>query len=362
MDEPLTPEGIMDSWKNLSAQAAQDTHQRFGQRLLGIPGTWIGLPYSRQHRLRDGSMLSDINGISHPLREWNYWWQAHYLDAIIDDGLRYLGDGQREQAKRELRRANELLRGIRFRNFGVYPNYFFDDMAWLALASQRLVSFSRQLEGRSAPQAKQAILTLRKQLAGAIDDVLDGGMYWSRKRDFKNAPANAPAALFFARNGERELSRGLLSWLRLKLFNTERGLYVDGLRLIATGRKVEEAVYTYNQGPVLGALLELGTDEDLEHASILIHASQRFLTDSSGALAMNGGGDGNLFAGILSRYLALAANDIRLDDSTRAVASKMIVDTARSIVDQEPRRLSAAVQRWMIFNSAGACSEGASTE
>jgi len=345
----------MESWKTLARTAAQDTHSRFGQRLLGLPGTWIGLPYSKAHQLRDGSILSDLNGISHPLREWNYWWQAHYLDAIIDDGYAYLADNDLDAAHRELQRAVELLRGIRLRNFGVFPNYFFDDMAWLALASQRLLSFSRRLDGHSSANAKQAVTTLRKQLNGAIDDVLDGGMYWSRKKDFKNAPANAPAALFFARNGERDQSRKLLSWLRARLFSNDSGLYLDGLRLVPDGHRIEDALYTYNQGPVLGALLELGSDADLEHSTMLIHASAQYLTDSTGALSLNGGGDGNLFAGILVRYLALAANDVRLDDRTRSTARTMVVATANSLVDQEPRRLSAAVQRWMIFSAAAAC-------
>lgn len=347
----------MNSWKDLARQAAEDTHQRFGQRVLGLPGTCIGRPYSRRHQLRDGSVLSDLNGISHPFGEWNYWWQAHYLDAVIDDGLSYLLDGQRDQAQRELGRAIELLRGIRLRNFGVFPNYFFDDMAWLALAAQRLISFSRQLEGHSARQARQAVTSLRRQLIGAIDDVLDGGLYWSRKRDFKNVPANAPAALFFARNGEREQCRALLNWLRQKLFSTDRGLYLDGLRLVTKEHQLEDAVYTYNQGPVLGALLELGTDEDLEHARTLIYSSAQHLTDDTGALSMNSGGDGNLFAGILCRYLALAAQDVRLDERSRDAATELVINTARALEKQEPRRLSAAVQRWMIFSAASTCSD-----
>lgn len=345
----------MKSMKELARAAAEDTHARFGHRLFGLPGTWIGRPYSLRHQLHDGSMLSDINGFSHPFAEWNYWWQAHYLDAIIDDGLAYLADGDHGAALNELRRAKDLLAGIRVRNFGVFPNYFFDDMAWLALACQRLVGFSRQVEGRSHRGAKQAVTTLRMQLEGGIDDVLDGGLYWSRKRDFKNVPANAPAALFFARSGDREQSRKLLDWMRTKLFSGHQGLYLDGLRITSSGHKMEEALYTYNQGPILGALLELGTAVDLDHAATLVRATRRHLADEAGILPVNGGGDGNLFAGILCRYLALCVIDERLDHEVRDMAQQMISSTAGSLVDDEPRRLSAAVQRWMVFSAADRC-------
>jgi len=345
----------MKPMSELARAAAKDTHTRFGHRLLHLPGTWIGRPYSLRIRMHDGSLLSDINGFSHPFAEWNYWWQAHYLDAIIDDGLAYWDAGDRAEAQRELRRAKNLLFGIRLRNFGVFPNYFFDDMAWLALASQRLVTFSRKLEGRSHRGAKQSVSTLRKQLQSGIDDVLDGGLYWSRKRDFKNTPANAPAALFFARSGDRAQARKLLEWMKSRLFSEQHGLYLDGLRLTSTGHRLEDALYTYNQGPVLGALLELGTNADLEHAAVLIRATRRHLADETGILSLNGGGDGNLFAGILCRYLALCANDDRIDLEARGIARELVLLTARSLIDEEPRRLSAAIQRWMIFSAAQKC-------
>lgn len=345
----------MKSMRELAREAAEDTHARFGHRLLRLPGTWIGRPYSLQHRMHDGSMLSNMNGLSHPFAEWNYWWQAHYLDAILDDGLGYWEAGDRDAARRELHRSKDLLAGIRIRNFGVFPNYFFDDMAWLALASQRLLAFSRKLEGHSHRGAKRAITTLRKQLESGIDEVLDGGLYWSRKRDFKNAPANAPAALFFARIGDREQARELLNWMHSNIFSDQHGLYFDGLRLTSSGQKLEDHLYTYNQGPVLGALLELGTAADLEHAAALVHATRRHLADEAGSLVLDGGGDGNLFAGILCRYLALCANDDRMNLDVRGIARDLVTSTASRLVNEEPRRLSAAVQRWMIFSAAQRC-------
>lgn len=345
----------MQSMLALAHAAAADTHARFGHRLMKIPGTWIGSSFSRRHRLADGSMLSDSNGFQHPLAEWNYWWQVHYLDAILDDADGLLAAGDASAGRRELRRGDDLLRGIKLRNFGVLPNYFFDDMAWLALASQRLAERSLAVTGLASNPAMHAARVLGKQLRGGIDDVLGGGMYWSRKKDFKNTPANAPAALYFARAGELAQARELLVWLQANLLSGQRGVYLDGLRLTADGRKLEPALYTYNQGPVLGVLLELGEDADLEHATALIHATSQQLADGAGVLSLNSGGDGNLFAGILCRYLALAAIDQRLDAGTRAAATAMITATAQRLRGQEPRRLSAAVQRWMILAAAAKC-------
>ena len=55
-----------------------------------------------------------------------------------------------------------------------------------------------------------------------------------------------------------------MDWLNTVLFDQAQGLYVDGARLNAAGEiTVENAIYTYNQGPVLGALLELGGEANL---------------------------------------------------------------------------------------------------
>jgi predicted alpha-1,6-mannanase (GH76 family) len=105
---------------------------------------------------------------------------------------------------------------------------------------------------------------------------------------------------------------------------------------------LERAVYTYNQGPVLGALLELGGEANLARAAALVDAVQRLLTvpgSSNGAGTGSGGsvlrcegtGDGGLFTGILCRYLALAAADRRLPAATRATAARLVTDTAEAL-------------------------------
>jgi predicted alpha-1,6-mannanase (GH76 family) len=337
-------------------QAAVAVNTRFGHRLMGLRGTWIGAaavpPAHRQT----------------PWSAWDYWWQAQYLDAVLDAGFRGLDrdhcprePDSRMQATDALAQARDLLRGILMRNFGRFPNYFFDDMAWLALAAGRLNALSRRVTGRPFALATRAESTLGAQLARGHDLVLGGGIYWSRKRDFKNTPANGPAALFFARTGEHARARALADWLRAELFDPELGLYLDGVHPAAhpstAAPEVERTLYTYNQGPILAALLELDHPAYVSQAAELIAAVDRHLTvpthDGERPLRLEPGADGSLFTGILVRYLALAAADGRLPPAARAQAGRLVRATAASLPPQGPDELlSAAVQRWTIAEAA----------
>lgn len=336
--------GTEVSWAPLAEQAAAEVNARYGHRLLGLPGTWIGSLTQGPHPLRLPRR---------PWPEWHYWWQAHYLDAVVDSGFAHLRSGSRLAARAELQRGQALLRGILLRNAGRFPNYFFDDMAWLALAAGRLNQLSLRTVAKPARLAVRANTTLTGQLHSAHDDVLGGGIYWSRKRDFKNTPANGPAALHLARIGETGHARALMDWLRAELFDPATGLYLDGVHPTSAGRSVETTIYSYNQGTVLGVLLELGSPEDLRQAAALVDAVARHLGDTAGGVRLQpGGGDGSLFTGILCRYLALAARDARLPADTRRTTSGLVTGTAQQVKGQPPRQLSDAVQRWSILAAA----------
>ncbi|HEY1158135.1 MAG TPA: glycoside hydrolase family 76 protein, partial [Arthrobacter sp.] len=276
------------------------------------------------------------------------WWQAHYVDCLVDTGRRELGlgatpaarfDGPDRPSAGHL--ASRLVTGIRLRNALTFVNNYYDDMAWLALATLRLDRLAEETRrpGRGRNAAVRASLAL--QFDAACTDDLGVGTFWSKKRDFKNTPATAPVALYYARTGNTAKAQALLDWLDARLFDRSRGLYLDGIRTRTTGETVlEDAVYTYNQGPVLGALLELGGEANLARAAVLVDAVQRLLTVPAGGasgvsangsvLRCEGTGDGGLFTGILCRYLALAAADTRLPQATRATAARLVTDTAEA--------------------------------
>jgi len=311
--------------------AARSVTELFGRRLLFLPGTHLAaVQWPSKH----------LKNLLHP---WHYWWQAHYVDCLVDAGRRELGNGATPTARfngphhpSAGKLASRLVTGIRLRNAFTFVNNYYDDMAWLALATHRLQSLAEETRkpGRRRNARVQKTLTL--QFDSASTDDLGGGTFWSKKRDFKNTPATAPVALYYARTGQQAKAQRLVDWLNAVLFDEAQGLYIDGARLNAAGEvMVENTIYTYNQGPVLGALLELGGDANLARASAVIDGVAQHLTvhpaaqgSSPRVLRCDGTGDGGLFTGILCRYLALAAADARLPESARNTATELVTATA----------------------------------
>ncbi|TKV27371.1 glycosyl hydrolase [Arthrobacter sp. NamB2] len=325
-------------------EAARSVRRLFARRSLRIPGTRLGAI----------SFPAPQDSRSH----WHYWWQAHYLDCLIDEHLRDpRGDAMAE--------ARKLARGIWLRNGGRWRNAYYDDMAWLALALQRL----DQVEERRRPRHR--VRLLGDTLRSAHTQELGGGVFWNTGRDYKNTASTAPAAIFFARAGETARAQELLDWLRDRLHDTGTGLYLDGVR--ADGRvegTVERAIYTYNQGTVLGALVAVGAPRNLQHAADLVEAVSRTAADGDGVLPMGSSGDGGLFTGILARYLAVAAVAPGLRADAAATARSLLERTADRIWSQRlqvdratlfpprqdgPVSLSSQLQAWMILEAERAC-------
>jgi predicted alpha-1,6-mannanase (GH76 family) len=265
----------------------------------------------------------------------------------VDAGRRELGSPERPGTKFDGvnrpsagRLASRLVTGIRLRNFLTVVNSYYDDMAWLALATLRLDKLAGDTRKTTGRERNAKVLqSLSLQFDSASTDDLGGGTFWSTKRDFKNTPATAPVALYYARTGNPAKAQALLDWLDARLYEPVQGLYRDGLRITGTGDVLlEETIYTYNQGPVLGALLELGGDANLARAASLVEAVAHTLTQpapllgrTAAVLRCEGTGDGGLFTGILVRYLALAALDERLPAETRATAAALVNNTAEAL-------------------------------
>ncbi|KSU73905.1 Predicted alpha-1,6-mannanase, GH76 family [Pseudarthrobacter enclensis] len=342
------------TWHQRANDAARSVTALFGRRLLFLPNThlasvtWGGTGSVRGRR-RTLRAAADAAAVLNP---WHYWWQAHYLDCLVDTGLRELGGGATPAARfngpgnpSAGRLGSRLVTGIRIRNLFTMVNNYYDDMAWLALATDRLDRLAGETRkpGRGRNARVRRSLTLQFDAAGSDD--LGGGVFWSKKRDFKNTPANAPVALHYARTGRAARAQALVDWLDTTLFDPEQHLYLDGARAGTAGEVlVERTIYTYNQGPILGALLELGGDANLARAAALVAAVDRLLTvpaasgeqrsgEQGRVLRCEGSGDGGLFTGILCRYLALAARDSRLPGQTRKEAARLVLDTAQAFWD-----------------------------
>ncbi|WP_309123934.1 glycoside hydrolase family 76 protein [Arthrobacter sp.] len=338
-----------------AAAASSSIPAAFGHRLYGLPGTH----------------LARVTLPARPKAPWHYWWQAHYLDCLLDAAEREArsggATGNTDDGAAHRLRARRLLRTIRLRNGGRWTNRYYDDMAWLALAAWR----SADIAGTRPPGS------LTPVLASAHTPDLGGGLFWNTSRDFKNTPATAPAALHFARVGRTKEAERLVDWLFARLQDPSTGLLLDGIRM--PGERMVTDVYTYNQGPVLGALLALGDPTSLQRASDLVLAVAKHLVLPTGALRTHGGGDGGLFTGILIRYLGLAAESPALPELTRTLARTVITTTARALWEGRGEReaggqrrrtvwvfpagpgesagagtveLSTQLQAWMIFEAA----------
>lgn len=341
------------TWQDRANHAAQSVTALFGRKLFFLPGTHLAVVTHKAEKALAiwQAVLRRLGSLAAIESPWHYWWQAHYVDCLVDTGRREHGVDQTPAAPfngpghpSAGRLASRLVTGIRLRNCLTFVNNYYDDMAWLALAAHRLDALA-EVTGKPGRRRNAALFkSLTLQFDAASTDDMGGGVFWSKKRDFKNTPATAPVALFYARTGQRGKAQALVDWLDRTLYDPAQGLYLDGARWDASRNVIiDRAVYTYNQGPVLGALLELGGDANLARVAEVVDAVDRHLTvpasfdglshssqsDGGTVLRCDGTGDGGLFTGILCRYLALAAMDMRLPEETRATAARLVADTAQ---------------------------------
>lgn len=300
---------VTDTWAQRAAQAEIAVRARHLRTLGGfVPGTRIGR--IRWPRTRPAKPWP-----------WHYWWQAHLLDCLVDAQVRA------PSARRDADIA-AMTRTVRLRNLGSWTNAYYDDVAWLGLAVERAGAAARG-SGPSAVAAVTGQLT-----AGWTPDG-GGGIWWRRGDDFKNAPANGPAAILLARRGDVELAGRITDWMAAELVDPRSGLVRDGVRLAPDGsvREIVATTYTYCQGVYLGACVELaerdGDPRWAERAAAVLDAVSTRMAGADGVVpGYDDGGDGGLFNGILARYLADAA---RRRPELAATARRLVLASAESV-------------------------------
>jgi predicted alpha-1,6-mannanase (GH76 family) len=295
------PVARLNTW---AAEAENGVVSRHLRRLWALPRTALGVvawPPTRGDRM---------------FVHWHYWWQAHLLDCLVDAELR-----DPDAARR--RRIEGLTRGIRLRNGWRWGNAYYDDMAWLALALQRAAPLiDADVDGPAG--------SLAGRIAAAWSPEL-GGIPWRRGDMYRNTPANGPAAILMARNGNVARAAETLDWIRDRL-ELAGGLIADGWRPDI----VDQTVYSYCQGVVLGAELELGRrmERSIDPLCALAAAVGDGLA-RDGVLLGHGGGNGGLFTGILARYLAQIAIGLPGEQhaavSTRRRCAALVLASAAAV-------------------------------
>lgn len=301
-------------WGARAAVAERGVVARHVRRVWALPGTRLGAAGWPQ------SMGNRFHG------HWNYWWQAHLLDCLVDAQERNPHPGRAGTITR-------LVRGIRLRNLGSWVNDYYDDIAWLGLALMRAHDVEQV-------PIQAAMTRIAARLRDGWTDHAGGGIWWRRKDTFKNVPANGPAAILFARwatrggeRGDRQRARSMTEWMAQVLVDPATGLLWDGVYVNEDGsiKDIVRTFYTYCQGVYIGACVELAEGDTsgvwVERAERTINAVAAHLNDDH-VVRGRGGGDGGLFAGILTRYLAQAA--LRLPSPAADTARALVMGSAEA--------------------------------
>ncbi|WP_223285435.1 glycoside hydrolase family 76 protein [Paenibacillus sp. PL91] len=240
---------------------------------------------------------------------FHYWWMAHAVDVLVD-GLVRTGDTRYSE------KLPIFLEGIRERNGGFLPNHLYDDMEWMALA------WLRAYEATGEQKYKEAVLELWDDIKTGWNDHMGGGIAWQKTQlDYKNTPANAPAAILAARlyqafkdENDLEWALKIYKWQKDHLVDPDTGFVWDGMNRNGDGAIDKEWKFTYCQGVFIGAAVELfrvsGEQAYLDDAERSFEAAISELTDPvTGILPDEETGDGGLFKGILIRYAAELAKE-----------------------------------------------------
>lgn len=259
--------------------------------------------------------------------KFHYWWQAHGIDTLVDAYVR-TGDSKVKDY------LASMYQGMLDRNGGAWPNDFYDDMEWLAIA------WLRAYEATKEDMYKQAALLLWADIKTGWNMEQGGGIAWRKPQlDYKNTPANAPAVILAAKLyrqfGDAEdlaWAKKIYEWQKANLVDPDSGFVWDGKNREGDGKIDKSWEFSYCQGVYIGAGVELyratGDKSYLADAVQTAHASKaRLASPITGMLPSESNGDGGLFKGIFVRYLA----ELVLADPSQKESLDLLVTNANSL-------------------------------
>lgn len=264
---------------------------------------------------------------------YNYWPQAHTLDIFTDAFLRTKNEVYKQRMK-------SLLNGTHITNGNKFPNEFYDDMEWLALASLRGYQATNDNDYLDAAN------TLWTDIKTGLNNNQGGGIAWRKSQlDYKNTPANAPAIIFACRlyalkknDADLTLAQNLYTWLTATLVDPSSGIIWDGINGNHDGQ-ISKNKFTYNQGVYIGAALELyKVTNNADYLADAVRNATATINDTDispgGLLKSEGQGDGGLFKGILVRYLTLLIQEPAVSDNDRNAYIKFLKYNAQTLYTQ----------------------------
>ena len=252
-----------------------------------------------------------------------------------------------------------------------FLNKYLDDEGWWALA---WIDAYDLTHNKAYLAMGESIFA---DMAEAWDDTCGGGIWWSKDRKYKNAIANElflSVAAHLANRTSGSAQKQYLAWGKRewKWFQgtgmiNATGLINDGLNIsggsgaAATCTNNGRTTWTYNQGVVLGGLVELAT---AAHDSTLKMAAQNIamaatnqLVDNNGVLhdpcEPKCGADGVQFKGIFIRNL------VSLDRAQPQQSYKSLIDKNADTVWNDAQGPGFQLsERWSgPFDAASAASQ-----
>jgi predicted alpha-1,6-mannanase (GH76 family) len=192
-----------------------------------------------------------------------------------------------------------------------FINQLYDDEGWWALTWIRAYDLTG--EDRYLEMAE----TIFEDIAGGWDDTCGGGVWWSKERAYKNAITNelflTIAARLHRRTGDavyREWAEREWAWFAATGMINGDSLVNDGLTAECVNNG--ETTWSYNQGVILGGLVEMfeigGDQATLAQAQAIAAAAMQELVTARGILTdpcePDCDGNGAQFKGIFTRNLA----------------------------------------------------------
>ncbi|WP_375445805.1 glycoside hydrolase family 76 protein [uncultured Fibrella sp.] len=241
--------------------------------------------------------------------DFNYWPQAHALDLLVDSYTR-------TNDARYLTYMNDWFLGVPVKNGNSFLNTYYDDMLWNALAMLRAYDATKDKKWLDATQL------LWDDIKLGWSNVQGGGIAWQKKQlAYKNTPANAPAVILaarlyqrFERKSDLDWAKKIYDWQLKTLVDPVTGFVYDGINRQNDGKIDLNWKFTYNQGLMIGAGLEMFRATRVEtYLNEAIKTANFTLADANlspaGLLKVEGNGDGGLFKAVFVRYLALLATE-----------------------------------------------------
>ncbi|PHH68867.1 hypothetical protein CDD82_221 [Ophiocordyceps australis] len=202
------------------------------------------------------------------------------------------------------------------RGFDDFVNEFYDDEGWWALALMRAFDVSGDRE------YLVAAADIFKDMQTGRGTPCGGGIFWNKDRKYVNAIANELYLAVAASLANRlptnttylEIARAQWQWFANSGMINAQNLINDGLDGQCKNNGLQ--TWSYNQGVILGALVELSTatrnSSYLDPAVNIALAAMRSLSNANGVMVETDGcelrdgrcgSDGQQFKGIFIRNL-----------------------------------------------------------